>query len=69
MLPILRWLWHLDTRLTEIVLGSVAVARGLSLALPGSMMSGETYAAFAFLPGAVWAVTICPLVWRSWQPW
>jgi hypothetical protein len=57
MKPVLIWLWHLDTRLAEIVLGSITFARGVKLALPGSAMSGDSYNAFAFLPESVWAIT------------
>ncbi|KMK68593.1 hypothetical protein [Puniceibacterium sp. IMCC21224] len=56
MKPLLLWIWHLDTRLTEIVLGSVTFARGATLALPGGMMAGESYRGFTFLPEAIWAV-------------
>ncbi|KMK68608.1 hypothetical protein [Puniceibacterium sp. IMCC21224] len=55
-MPLLLWIWHLDTRLTEIVLGSATFARGTTLALPGGMMAGESYRGFTFLPEAVWAV-------------
>ncbi|WP_226781826.1 hypothetical protein [Oceaniglobus trochenteri] len=56
MKSLLRWIWALDTRLLEIVLGSVTLARGVTLALPGLMMTGESYNSFTFLPEAVWTV-------------
>ncbi|MGY9048801.1 hypothetical protein P775_11000 [Puniceibacterium antarcticum] len=56
MKPLLLWIWHLDTRLTEIVLGSVSLARGVTLALPGDMMTADAYRAFDLLPESAWAV-------------
>lgn len=50
-----RWIWALDTRFAELVLGAFLLARGTIWAVPGNDMSERVYAPLvALMPGEHW---------------
>lgn len=53
----LRWLWHLDTRLAELMFGAMMLARALVLSLAPDEMTARSYQWFLdLLPPGIWAL-------------
>lgn len=54
---ILLWLWSLDTRSAEFLLGFVLLCRGFAISLPTDSMASATYVPYlAIMPEIYWGL-------------